>query len=138
MEHWISVSRTSTTQLVALARKAEALGFGGLTVPDHLFTPQSLRSRYPYSADGAVHWPPEAEWPDCWVAIAAMAAVTSRVRLTTGVYILPLRNVFVVAKAVATAAVLSDNRVVLGVGVGWMKEEFDQLGQDFRARGKHT
>jgi probable F420-dependent oxidoreductase len=70
--------------------------------------------------------------------IAAMAAVTSRLRFLTNVYVLPLRNPFVVAKAVGTAAVVSGDRVALGIGMGWMAEEFALLEQPFRARGKRA
>jgi probable F420-dependent oxidoreductase len=67
-----------------------------------------------------------------------MAAVTKRLRFVTGIYVLPMRNPFVVAKAIGTAAVMSSYRVSLGFGVGWMKEEFDLLGESFRNRGKRT
>jgi probable F420-dependent oxidoreductase len=67
-----------------------------------------------------------------------MAAVTERLRFLTGIYVLPLRNPFVVAKALGTAAILSNYRVTLGFGVGWMKEEFDLLEQNFRNRGKRA
>jgi probable F420-dependent oxidoreductase len=68
--------------------------------------------------------------------IAGMATITENLLFTTGVYIAPARDLLTVAKSVGTAAVLSDNRVRLGVGVGWCKEEFDQTGQDFATRGK--
>jgi probable F420-dependent oxidoreductase len=138
MKFWLGVSFVDTEQLVPIARKAEELGYHGIAFSDHVFFPQKLGSHYPYSKDGQLFWKPETHWPDVWVAIAAMAAVTTRLRFTTSVYILPLRNVFVVAKAVATAAVISNNRVELGAGVGWMKDEFDQLGQDHHRRGRHT
>jgi probable F420-dependent oxidoreductase len=77
-------------------------------------------------------------WLDPWVAIGAMAAATERLRFFTNVYVLPLRNPFVVAKAVATAAVMSGNRVSLGIGVGWCEDEFDLLEQPFRRRGRRT
>jgi probable F420-dependent oxidoreductase len=72
------------------------------------------------------------------VSIAAMAAVTERLRFFTNIYILPARNPLLVAKAVGTAAVLSHDRVALGVGVGWMREEFEALGQEFSDRGART
>ena len=78
----------------------------------------------------------ETPWLDPWVQIAAMAAVTTRLRFVTGVYILPLRHPLEVAKTVASAALLSNDRVGLGVGAGWMREEFDVLGREFKARGK--
>ena len=74
---------------------------------------------------------PDADWPDTWVLIGALAAVTTRVRFFNSVYVAALRSPFQVAKSVATAAVLSGNRVSLGVGIGWCREEFDLLGQDF-------
>jgi probable F420-dependent oxidoreductase len=72
------------------------------------------------------------------VAIGAMAAVTTRLQFLTNIFVLPSRNPLLVAKAVGTAAVLSNNRVILGIGVGWMREEFELLGQDFPTRGRRT
>jgi alkanesulfonate monooxygenase SsuD/methylene tetrahydromethanopterin reductase-like flavin-dependent oxidoreductase (luciferase family) len=81
-------------------------------------------------------WPAETAWPDCWVQIGAMAAVTSRLRFSNAVYIAPSRPLLEVAKVVATAAVLSEARVSLAAGVGWMREEYELMGQDFTTRGK--
>jgi probable F420-dependent oxidoreductase len=78
------------------------------------------------------------EYPDQTAIFAAMAAVTTTLHFTCGVYVLPLRNPHEVARACATLAILSDNRFILGAGVGWMKEEFDIYGVDFRTRGKRT
>jgi probable F420-dependent oxidoreductase len=75
-------------------------------------------------------------YPDCWASIGAMAAVTERLKFSVAVYVLPLRNPFEVARATGTLAILSDNRFILGAGIGWMKEEFDIYGVDFRTRGK--
>ncbi len=136
MEFWVSLSFTDASQWTRLAKAAEDLGYGGISISDHIFTPKEIKSSYPYSPDGKVFWAPEIHWPDNWVAIGAMAAVTSRIKFITSVYILPLRNAFVVAKAVGTAAFMSENRVILGVGVGWMQEEFHQLREDFHTRGK--
>jgi probable F420-dependent oxidoreductase len=72
------------------------------------------------------------------VTIGHIAGLTSRIRLATGVYVLPLRNPFVAAKAIATAQELSDGRVLLGIGTGWMKEEFDAVGEAFDGRGSRT
>jgi probable F420-dependent oxidoreductase len=107
-------------------------------ISDHLFNPRHLESRYTYSVreDGAPGWESETPWPDPMTVIAAMAAATTNLVFTTGVYIAPARDLITVAKSVGTAAVLSDDRVRLGVGVGWCKEEFDQTGQDFASRGK--
>jgi probable F420-dependent oxidoreductase len=123
-------------ELLELARAAERAGFEAVAVSDHVVHPQKIATPYPYTADGAPRWQPFTPWPDPWVAIGAMAAVTERLRFLTSIYVLPLRNPFAVAKAVGTAAVLSRDRVVLGVGAGWMREEFALLEQPFAARGR--
>jgi probable F420-dependent oxidoreductase len=107
-----------------------------MMVSEHVFYPEKLTSKYPYAPDGKPMFGPDTDWPDPWSAIAAMAAVTTRLTFVTGVYILPLRHPLEVAKIVGTVAVLSRNRVVLGVGSGWMREEFDALGEDFQTRGR--
>ncbi len=119
-----------------LARASEAAGFDSVTLSDHVFSPGTVESAYPYTPDGKPRLLAEEDWLDPWVTIGAMAAVTTTLRFMTNVYILPLRNPFVVAKAVSTAAVLSNDRLSLGVGAGWMREEFDQLEQPFSGRGK--
>jgi probable F420-dependent oxidoreductase len=125
-------------QLAPLARACDAAGFEAMALSDHLFHPRSLATPYPYTADGAPRWEPFTDWPDPWVTIGALAAVTERLRFVTSVFVLPLRSPVQVAKTVATASALSAGRVVLGVGVGWMREEFDALGQPFAARGRRT
>lgn len=125
-------------QLLALARAADELGYHAISVPDHVVDLEELGTPYPYTPDGARRWPIEAEWPDPWVLIGALAAVTTRVRFFTSVYVAALRSPFQVAKSVGTASVLSGGRVSLGVGIGWCREEFDLLGADFTTRGKRT
>jgi probable F420-dependent oxidoreductase len=133
-----SVTFLPTRQAVPMARACDDLGYGGIYISDHLFNPRSLESRYTYSVreDGAPGWESETPWPDPMCVISGLATVTEHLTFTTGVYIAPARDLITVAKSVGTAAVLSDNRVRLGVGVGWCKEEFDQTGQDFTTRGK--
>jgi probable F420-dependent oxidoreductase len=133
-----SITFLPTRQAVPLAQASDALGYGGIYISDHLFNPRSLESRYTYSTreDGAPGWESETPWPDPMCVISALSSVTEDLLFTTGVYIAPARDLITVAKSVGTAAVLSDNRVRLGVGVGWCKEEFDQTGQDFSTRGK--
>ncbi len=118
-----------------LARSAEACGWDYLVLSDHVVHPEKIRSPYPYTPDGAPRWDAPAPWVDPWVAIGTMSAVTERLRFVTGIYVLPMRNPFLVAKELGTAAILSGNRVTLGIGVGWMEEEFELLGQSFRRRG---
>src|SRR5580658_4523623 len=97
--------------LSRLAQAAETAGFTGVTLADHVFHPQRMTSRYPYSEDGSVFWDGRYPWPDPWVMIGAMAAATTRLQFITSVYILPLRHPFMVAKTVGTAAVVSGDRV---------------------------
>lgn len=136
MKFWQSLAFTEVEQLTQLAPIVEAVGFHGALVPDHVFTPEKHRSRYLYSEDGNAPFGPDAPFAEPWAAISAMAAVTSRLRFSTAVYIAPLRHPLLVAKSVATAAVISGGRVSLGVGVGWLREEFDQLSRDYTGRGQ--
>ena len=137
-----AVAFLPTLEALELARAADHQGYSGIYVSDHMFFPREMTSRYTYSTrqDGAPgfgqHWDPDTHWPDAFCFISAMAAVTTNLEFTTGVYVAPARDLITVAKQVATAAVISSGRVNLGVGVGWCKEEFDATGQDFHTRGK--
>ncbi len=137
MNFWQSLAFTEADQLVEVAKICEEVGFDGVMISDHLLHFEQMQSRYPYSKDGK---PPsfsaETVWPECWSIIAALAAVTERIRFVTNTYILPLRNPLEVAKATSSVASFCAGRVILGAGAGWMKEEFDVLGVDFRTRGK--
>ncbi|WP_336211449.1 TIGR03619 family F420-dependent LLM class oxidoreductase [Nonomuraea sp. LPB2021202275-12-8] len=135
MKFWLGASFVPTGQFVELARVAERCGFDTLTLSDHLFY-ADFGSPYPYSKTGRPRWNAETHWPDVWVTIGAMAAVTSTLRFSPNVYIAPARDLFTVAKQVSTAAVLSAGRVSFGVGVGWCEEEFVATGQDFHTRGR--
>ncbi len=127
-----------TDHLIPLAKAADDLGYHAISVPDHVVDLEELETPYPYTPDGQRRWDLDADWPDTWVLIGALAAVTTRVRFFNSIYVAALRNPFQVAKSVGTAAVLSANRISLGVGIGWCREEFDLLGQDFTTRGKRT
>lgn len=124
--------------MAPMAQAIEENGFDYVALSDHVVHPEKIKTPYPYTEDGQPRWEPFTDWPDPWVSVGAMAAVTKRVRFVTGVYVLPMRNPFVVAKAVGTAAVISKNRLTLGIGTGWMEDEFDLLEQPFRRRGKRT
>lgn len=138
MRFSISSAFQPVDHLLELARAADGLGYHAISMADHVVDLEELETPYPYTPDGARRWDVTAEWPDPWVLIGALAAVTTRVRFFTSVYIPAMRNPFQVAKSVGTAAVLSGDRVSLGVGIGWCREEFDLLGQDFRTRGRRT
>jgi probable F420-dependent oxidoreductase len=137
MKFWQSLFLTEADQLFEVAKICEEVGFDGVMVSDHLLHPEQVQSRYLYSEDGK---PPsfseKTVWPECWSIIAALAALTERIRFVTNVYILPLRNPLEVAKATSSVASFCQGRVILGAGAGWMKEEFDLLGVDFHTRGK--
>jgi probable F420-dependent oxidoreductase len=134
----ISTAFLPTDQLVPIAQAADDLGYDSLAMPDHVVDLETLRTPYPYTADGSRRWDPDAEWPDPWVMAGALAAVTTRLRFVTTVYVPALRSPFQVAKSVGTAAVVSGNRVALGVGIGWCEEEFELLEQSFRTRGRRS
>ncbi len=135
MQIWTGTAFMHTTETVLVARMLDEAGFDGIVVSDHMIYPRELSSPYP-SPTGKPMWTPETAWPDSWVLIGAMAAVTQRIRFTNAVYIAPARPLLEVAKQVATAAVISGGRVALTVGAGWMREEFELMGQDFANRGK--
>ena len=135
MQFWCGTPFMKTTESLAVARMIDEAGYDGMICADHLIYPSELRSPYP-SPTGKPGWPPETAWPDTWVLIGAMAAVTRRLRFSNAVYIAPARPLLEVAKQVATAAELSEGRVSLGVGIGWMREEYELLGQAFSNRGK--
>lgn len=136
MEFGISVAFSDPTHLGPMARAAEQAGFARVALSDHVVHPRHIRTPYPYTADGTPRWPPFTGWLDPWVAIASMAALTDRLRFFTSVYVLPMRNPFLVAKTVGSAAVLSGGRVELGIGAGWMEDEFELMQQPFAGRGR--
>ncbi len=136
MKFVTSLAFTSASDLGPLAQAADRAGFAYVSISDHVIHPKKLETPYPYTDDGSPRWKPFTSWPDPWVTIASLAAQTERLRFYTSVYVLPMRDPFSVAKMVGTASVLSQGRVSLGAGVGWMKDEFDLIGRDFRNRGK--
>jgi probable F420-dependent oxidoreductase len=135
MKFWSGTAFLKTAEAPLVAHLLDEAGFDGITCSDHLIYPRELGSPYP-SPTGKPMWSPETAWPDSWVLIGAMAAVTSRLQFTNAVYVAPARPLVEVAKQVATASVLSAGRVSLAVGVGWMREEYELMGQDFDTRGK--
>ena len=120
-----------TEEIAPVAVAADELGYDGLTIADHVVDLETLATPYPYTASGSRRWDETCEWPDPWVLVGALSAVTTRLRFFTSIYVAAMRSPYQVAKSVGTAAVLSGGRVALGVGVGWCREEFDLLEQDF-------
>jgi probable F420-dependent oxidoreductase len=122
----------------AVAAAADARGFATLWCGEHVVMVDSPRSRYPYSADGLIAVPPDADWLDPLLSLSFIAAHTRRITLATGILLLPEHNPLTIAKQAATLDVLSGGRFALGVGVGWSAEEFNALGVPFERRGART
>jgi probable F420-dependent oxidoreductase len=130
--------QTVPSDMVATARRAEELGFESLWIPDHIVLPVEYRSHYPYSPSGRMPALPDTPFHDPLLALAFIAGVTSRIRLATGVLVLPMRNPFAVAKATASLDVLSGGRLIFGIGIGWLQEEFAAIGMEFEGRAQRT
>ena len=129
---------TEREGLETLARSAEAAGFDSLWTVEHVIYPDGYESEYPYDRSGKMAADASSPIPDPLIWLAFVAAATTTLRLGTGILILPQRNPLVLAKEVATLDRLSGGRVELGIGVGWLKEEFDALGVPFERRGART
>jgi probable F420-dependent oxidoreductase len=121
-----------------LVRTADEVGFESLWTVEHVVVPVGYESEYPYSASGKMPGDETAPIPDPILPLAYAAAVTKQIRLGTGILILPQRHPAYVAKAYATLDVLSRGRAIAGIGIGWMREEFDSLGIPFRERAPRT
>ena len=119
MQFWSGTAFMDTSEAVAVAQMFDEAGYDGIVCSDHMIYPRELSSPYPDSPTGK-----------------PMAAVTQRLRFSNAVYVAPARPLLEVAKQVATASVISNGRVSLAVGVGWMREEYELMGQDFDNRGK--
>lgn len=125
--------------VLALARRAETLGFDSVWVSDHVVIPTAIRSRYPYNPTGDFPLPPGVEFLEPLTTLALVAGATERVRLGTSVLIVPHRHPVLAAKMLATLDHLAPGRVIAGVGVGWMREEIELLGvAPWRERGAWT
>jgi probable F420-dependent oxidoreductase len=122
----------------AVATAAEAGGFATLWAGEHVVLVDRHESRYPYSADGKIAVPADADWLDPLLGLSFIAAITSRIELATGILLLPEHNPVLAAKQAATLDVLSGGRLTLGVGIGWSAEEFAALGVPFARRGQRT
>ena len=124
--------------LAHLAMTAEQCGVESMWTVEHVVIPQDYKSPYPYSSSGKIPGGEDVAIPDPLLPLSFVAAITKQVKLATGVLILPQRHPLYVAKEVATLDVLSNGRTILGIGSGWLKEEFDALGLDFHTRGART
>jgi probable F420-dependent oxidoreductase len=122
-----------------VAEQCDKLGFGTLWAPEHVVLFDRYGdSKYPYSDDGAFALPSTVDWMDPFIALSYAAARTSRIRLATGICLVPEHNPLVLAKVIASLDFLSSGRFALGVGVGWSSEEFAALGISFERRAQRT
>jgi probable F420-dependent oxidoreductase len=132
-----SSATVKAEDLVRFAQQAEALGFYCLTVADHVVVPKNISVPYPYTVDGK--YPGTGYHLETLTTMSYLAGATKRIRFVTSVMILPYRNPIVTAKMLASLDVLSGGRVIVGAGVGWMKEEFETIRtESFEERGKVT
>ena len=124
---------------LAVAEAAERLGYGFISANDHIIVPRDIASRYPYSDSGEWAGAAAGECLDQLATLAFLAARTERLRLLTSVMVVPQRPPVLTAKMLATIDVLSSGRLIVGCGVGWLKEEFEAVGApDFASRGRVT
>ena len=144
MEVGLSVYDLPANELVELAAAADELGFDSLWLGEHLLNPVGYASEHPTQGTAAHEHhtgpivAPTTELVDPLVALAAAAARTTRIRLATGIYLLPLRHPLLTARAAATLHDVSGGRFSLGVGAGWLREEFDALEVPFDGRGQRV
>ncbi len=120
----------------AMAAKLEEAGFDSLWVSDHIVLPSTIDSRYPFAADGRATWATDTPYFDALIALALIAQATERAAIGTAVLVLPLRQPVVFAKQAASIDVASGGRLRLGIGAGWLEEEFDALNIPFEGRGR--
>jgi probable F420-dependent oxidoreductase len=132
-----SSANVKPEDLVRFAQQAERLGFYCVTVADHVIVPKNISIPYPYTVDGK--YPGTGYHLETLTTMSFLAGATQRIRFATSVMIAPYRNPIITAKMLASLDVLSNGRVIVGLGVGWMKEEFDNLGTPaFAERGRVT
>ena len=130
---------TDPTNAVELIQAGEAAGFESAWTVEHTVLPEGYESEYPYSDDGKIaKGACDISLPDPLIWMAYVAAQTERIKLGTGILILPQHNPVITAKQVATLDVMARGRVLLGIGVGWLREEFDVLNADFDTRAART
>lgn len=131
----VNVAVPSVEAMIGLAQLAEGVGFESVWTFEHTIVPEDYQSKYPYSADGKMGVTPETNFVDPLIALSAIAAETKTLRLGTGVNILSQANPLYVAKQSASLDFVSKGRFMLGVGIGWLEEEFRAAGTPFERRG---
>jgi len=138
MKFAIAMAGLGARHYPEVAGAAEMNGFDSIWMPEHLIFPVEMTPNYSYTPDG---YPPmHSDTPafDPWIVLGGVATRTSTIKLATGVFILPLRHPVQVARSIITLDRLSGGRVIAGIGVGWLPDEFEIVGEDFRNRGRRT
>lgn len=131
----INVGVSGGEQVAKAAQRAEEIGLESVWTFEHAIVPVDYDSKYPYSKSGKMPATPETAFVDPLIALAFAAGATTKLKLGTGIHILPQHNPLAVAKQVASLDFLSGGRLLYGVGVGWLKEEFEAMGTPFERRG---
>ena len=134
MKFSVSFAMAHPDELAPLARAADELGYNAVVLPDSIFWSDECSTRYPYTPDGQRMWTAETPWVDPLLGVASMAAVTERVRFYTSVIKLPVRDPVLFARQLNSVAHLSQGRFGLGIGLGWLPEEFTWCGADWATR----
>jgi len=131
----VNVGVSSVDHIVSFAKKAEEVGIESLWTFEHVIVPEDYQSKYPYSPTGKMGAEPDTNFVDPLIALTTIAAHTETVKLATGVNILPQSNPLLLAKQAASLDFVSKGRFMLGIGIGWLKEEFLAMGAPFERRG---
>ena len=129
---------TNPDILVPFVQRAEVLGYESVWTAEHVIIPKTYASVYPYNPNGKLPFPPDAAIIDPLVALTFIAAASTHLRLGTGVNILPQMNPLYLAKWASSIDHLSHGRLMLGVGIGWLQEEFEAIGVPFADRGRRA
>jgi len=134
---FLAAMTTKGGDIVEIARATEAAGFDSLWIPEHPVIPTDMKPIFPFTDNGKL---PEhyGRWADPFIGLAAAAAVTKKIKLGTGICLIPERETLITAKAVASLDLLSNGRVLLGIGAGWLREETEAMGANFGSRWKLT
>lgn len=133
-----TVPSTTPDVMAAFATQGDIRGFHSIWLAEHVVLFDKITSKYPYTPDGKLFIPAEEGVLEPFTSMGYLAALTKRIRLATGVLLLPQRNPLYTAKEVSNLDYLSGGRIDLGIGIGWQREEFEALGVDWARRGART
>ncbi len=131
----VNIGTTDINAMTGMAQRAEQLGYESVWTFEHVIVPMDYDSKYPYNSSGKMGAEPESPFVDPLIALTAIATATNTIRLGTGVNILSQANPLFMAKQAASLDALSGGRLMLGVGIGWLREEFVAMGVPFERRG---